>query len=141
MDSKYSRATLTACPRSIEPMSKIILFPLSALASGLMSCATVSKVGNSSLAFVKKTTSVTTAKVSELSDRAVSLVSPAGVKVVEVRESDLKELPSGEEKAMAYESNRKRSFWFFDGPVDFKEPSLPQAGGESDGSLLPPKTP
>lgn len=122
-------------------MTSAIILPLAAAAFCLVSCSTVSKVGQSSVAFVKKTTSATTSKVSELSELAVNTVRPPGVKVVEVREDDLKELPSGQEKALAYESKRKKSFWFFGGPVDFQEPILPEAGGEMDGSLLPPKSP
>ncbi len=120
----------------MKPTTHMILLPL--VAGGLVSCATVSKVGKNSLAFVQKTSAATTAKVSELSELAIHTVSPAGVKVVEVREKDLKTLPSGQEKAIAYEKTRKRSFWFFGSPVDFQEPNLPQAGGEMDGSLLPP---
>ncbi len=118
-------------------MNHAILLSIAATC-GLVSCATVSKVSKSSMALVQKTSAATTAKVSELSELAIHTVSPAGVKVVEVREKDLKPLPTGQEKAIAYEKNRKRSFWFFGGPVDFQEPSLPQAGGELDGSLLPP---
>lgn len=128
-------------PRLMKPVSQALRIALLAASVGLVSCAAVSKVGQSSLAFVKKTSAATTAKVSELSELAVNTVSPAGVKVVEVREKDLKELPTGEEKALAYQNSRKRGFWFFGGPVDFKEPSLPDAGGEMDGSLLPPKAP
>jgi hypothetical protein len=61
------------------------------------------------------------------------------VKVVEVREKDLRELPTGQEKALAYKRERKRGFWIFGGPVDFKEPDLPLPGAEPDGSLLPPR--
>lgn len=63
------------------------------------------------------------------------------VKVVEVREKDLKKLPSGHERALAFENGRKGGFWFFNGPVDFKEPTLPDPGSEMDGSLLPPRVP
>jgi len=118
-------------------MIKAIILPFAAAAFGLVSCSTVSKVGQSSVAFAQKTS----AKVSELSELAVSTVRPPGIKVVEVREKDLKELPSGQEKALAYASKRKRSFWSFAGPVDFQEPTLPEVGGEMDGSLLPPRTP
>jgi hypothetical protein len=128
-------------PIVMKPMSKFINIPIAALALGLASCSTVSSVGKNSMAFVQKTTAATTSKVAELTEIAVNTVSPAGVKVVEVREKDLKKLESGQEKAIAYENTRKRSFWSFGGPVDFKEPSLPQAGGEMDGSLLPPKAP
>ena len=59
--------------------------------------------------------------------------------VVEVREKDLKEMPLGEERALAFERKR-RSFWdIFRGPVDFNEPDLPDDADYIDGSLLPPK--
>jgi len=102
------------------------------------SCSSMSKFGASSVALVKNTTSATTSKVSELSAMALNKINPPGVKVVEVREKDLKKLLTGKERALAYQNTRKRSFWFFDGPVDFQEPTLPEPGGELDGSLLPP---
>lgn len=122
-------------------MSRAILFPALAAAFGVVSCATVSNMGKGSLAFVKNTTAATTSKVAQLSSMAVEKINPPVVKVVEVREKDLKKLPTGQERALAYQNTRKRGFWFFGGPVDFKEPSLPEAGGEMDGSLLPPKAP
>lgn len=108
---------------------------------GLVSCATVNKVGEGSLALVQKTAAATTSKVTELSTLAADTIRPPGVKVVEVREKDLKKLPTGKERALAYQNTHPRGFWFFRGPVDFKEPSLPEPGGEMDGSLLPPKSP
>lgn len=69
-----------------------------------------------------------------------SLLPGPGVKVVQVRKKDLKDLPTGRERALAFESQRKQGFWFFGGPVDFKEPTLPEPGSELDGSLLPPRT-
>ena len=125
----------------MKPTSRAILIPATAMLGAVVSCATVSKVGKGSLAFVQNTTAATTAKVSQLSTMAIDKINPPGVKVVEVREKDLKKLPTGQERALAYENTRKRGFWFFSGPVDFKEPSLPEAGGEMDGSLLPPKAP
>lgn len=118
-------------------MSRVSHLAALAATFGLASCATVGKVSNGSLALVKKTT----AKVSNLTEMAVHKIHPPGVKVVEVREKDLKKLPSGQERAMAFENTRKQGFWFFNGPVDFKEPTLPLPGGEMDGSLLPPKGP
>ncbi len=105
---------------------------------GSWACSSVSDFGKNSVAFVQKTSVATGTKVSQLSEMAVHRISPAGVKVVEVREKDLKKMPTGEERALAFQNTRKRSFWFFSGPVDFKEPTLPEAGGEMDGSLLPP---
>ena len=93
------------------------------------------------MALVQKTSAATTAKLSEISDASIGKFRPAGVQVVEVREKDLKQLPTGQERALAFENTRKRGFWLFSGPVDFKEPTLPQPGTEMDGSLLPPKSP
>lgn len=122
-------------------MSPALILSTAALLFGLVSCSTMSKVGQDSLALVKKSTTATGSKVSQISELAVSKIRPAGVKVVEVREKDLKPLPSGHDRALAFENTRKRNFWSFMGPVDFKEPTLPEAGGEMDGSLLPPRTP
>lgn len=60
-----------------------------------------------------------------------------GVPVVEAREDAMKELPSGQEQAIAYQQ-KHRGFWGFFGPVDFKEPTLPDESGSIDGGLLPP---
>lgn len=106
-------------------MSWTTLFPAILATLAVASCATVSKIGSGSAALVQ---------------RAADAINPPGVQVVEVREKDLKKLPSGQEKALAFENTRKRGFWFFHGPVDFKEPTLPAPGGETDGSLLPPKS-
>ena len=98
------------------------------------------------MALMKKTGKATTTSVSQLTAAVTEKISPAGVYVVEVREKDLKKMKTGEERALAFEVNRnkhvaqnKRNFWFFNGPVDFKEPALPSLDGETDGSLLPPK--
>jgi hypothetical protein len=116
-----------------------------AAACGLVSCATVSKVGKGSVAVVQNATKATTSGVAKLSTAVSDKVRPAGVSVVEVREKDLKTMQTGKEKALAFEakqnriaSQHRRSSWFFNGPVDFKEPALPAIQGEMDGSLLPP---
>ena len=77
----------------------------------------------------------------KLSGSLANLLPGSRVKVVQVRKKDLKELPTGRERALAFENERKRGFWFFGGPVDFKEPTLPEPGSELDGSLLPPRIP
>jgi hypothetical protein len=101
-----------------------------------------------SCAAVKETTANTTAKLAsyakmpDLTNTPIARLMPAGgLKVVEAREKDLKDLPSGHERALAYRNERKRGFWIFGGPVDFEEPVLPESGTEMDGSLLPPKMP
>jgi hypothetical protein len=92
---------------------------------------------------LKESTAATTSKLAS----AARMPSMAGLfpgsrlKIVEVREEDLKKLPTGHERALAFEGERKRGFHFFGGPVDFIEPELPTAGAEMDGSLLPPPVP
>lgn len=118
--------------------------PMALAKTGFLIMATVAFV---SCTAVKNATSATTAKISsmakmpDLSDMPIASILPGQrVKVVEVREKDLKELPTGKEKALAYRSGRS-GFWIFGGPVDFKEPTLPEPGSEMDGSLLPPRIP
>ncbi len=101
---------------------------LSGFASSLLlsSCGTVDAV--------KSTTAKATAGFSQFS---ISDLRPSKIDVVEVREKDLKEMPLGKDRALAYE--RKKSFWSFI-PGNFKEPDLPEIQeGELDGGLLPPK--
>lgn len=105
--------------------------------ASLMSCASLGTAG----AAIRKTTSAATAKVSAISDRSLAMIRPSQVPVVEVREKDLKEMPLGQERALAYEKSQRSQFWVFRGPIDFKLPSAPTAGPELDGSLLPPKAP
>lgn len=79
-------------------------------------------------------------KVSEVSKASVAKLLPARIPVVEVREKDLKPLPTGEQQALAFEKSRRNRFWnLFSGPVDFEEPTLPDNAGAMDGELLPPK--
>lgn len=124
----------------MKTFSRVIIFSAITSTFGVISCGTISKASTNSLAFVKSTSAATTSKMAQLSTMAIEKIRPPSVKVVEVREKDLKKLPTGQERALAYENTRKR-FWFFNGPVDFAEPTLPQPGGEMDGSLLPPKSP
>lgn len=79
-------------------------------------------------------------KVTEASKASVAKLMPARIPVVEVREKDLKPLPTGQERALAFEKSRRNGFWgLFSGPVDFEEPTLPDDVGTMDGELLPPK--
>jgi hypothetical protein len=59
------------------------------------------------------------------------------VPVVDVREKDLKELPSGSELAKLQSRSRYGSFWMFGGPADFREPDLPPPGTLIEDGLLP----
>jgi len=76
-------------------------------------------------------------------DSAIGGLLPSRVKVVSVRASDLKDMPLGHDRAMAFQqtqTHRGGFFGLFSGPVDFKEPKLPNAGAALDGTLLPPKS-
>lgn len=125
----------------MKTMFRVIVLSTAAASLGLVSCSTMSKVGKGSVDLVKNTANATTSKVSALSETAMNKIRPAGVPVVEVREKDLKALPTGHDRAIAFENTRKKSFWFFNGPVDFVEPELPlpAVGDEEVDILLPPK--
>jgi hypothetical protein len=120
--------------------SQVIIFPVIAAHLGLAACSSVREMGQNSVNFVTTTASATTKKVGNLSELALNTVNPPRVKVVEVRQKDLKKQLTGQDRVLAFENTRKRSFFsFLSGPVDFKEPNLPKPGGEIDGSLLPPR--
>ncbi len=118
----------------------------------LVCCGTVRNVGRGSVDLVKRSASATVATVSSIKMPSMpkmpdmpdvslaGLLPNSGPKVAEVREKDLKEMKTGKELAMAHERER-RGFWLFGGPVDFKEPTLPEPGTELDGGLLPPRMP
>jgi hypothetical protein len=111
----------------------------------LVSCAGVRNTGNKPAATAQTSSPGKTWKFSpppKLPDFSLASLLPGSrVKVVQVRIKDLKKLPTGRERALAFENERKRGFWFFGGPVDFKEPTLPEPGSQLDGSLLPPRIP
>ncbi len=78
-------------------------------------------------------------QVGKLSDFSAKLMPGSNrPPVVQVRERDLKEIPTGHERAVAFEKSRRNRFWIFGGPVDFVEPELPSDPGVVDGSLLLP---
>lgn len=93
------------------------------------------------MAMVKNTTSATVTKISSVKMPELPmahLLPGRGPKVVEVREKDLKEMPTGKELALAHANKRRSNFWIFGGPVDFLEPKLPEPGSDMDNGLLPP---
>lgn len=112
-------------PTIMHRIPLLLLIPLPLLILG--SCAGTDGIASSS------------AKLSALSRFSLGELRPARVQVVEVREKDLKAFPLGSERALAFHgsgfSGRRA---IFDGPVNFIEPELPQAGPDFDGSLLPP---
>ncbi len=128
-------------------MSRASIGIILGIASLLASCATLGKTGQAmrkggSAAAAKLGALARAPKLPRLAGTPLARLMPApGVKVVDVREKDLRELPTGQERALAYRNERKNGFWIFGGPVDFQEPSLPEPGSEPDGSLLPPRMP
>lgn len=129
-----------------HPVRKLLLTSAAITCAGLASCGAVKSVGKSSMAAVKKVGSATGAGITKVAETAkapanaiAGLMPGPKVKVVDVREKDLKELPTGKERAIAYERERQRLFWVFSAPARFEEPALPEPGSEMDGSLLPPR--
>ena len=61
---------------------------------------------------------------------------PAKVAVVDVREEDLEALPSGEERALAFQRSG-RGWSRPTAPLDLPEPDLPEDATLLNGSLLP----
>ncbi len=107
-------------------------FFCAAAALSFVSCAQVNQI--------KTATVGGFSKVSEVSKSSIAKLMPARIPVVEVREKDLKPLPTGQEQAVAFEKSKRNRFWdMFSGPVDFEEPVLPADVGALDGDLLPPK--
>ncbi len=114
-------------------MSKFLLPSALSAAVLLTSCATM----RGTVDAVKSSTASATKSVKDFS--LADLRGPR-LDVVEVREKDLKEMPTGQERALAFDQERKRSFWSFALPADFEEPVLPEIGdGDLDSGLLPPK--
>ena len=110
------------------------MFALGALVAcvlALPSCARMSALSQAA-----------TSKMSEFSRNSLAALDRLRpgprVPVVQVRHKDLKDMPLGHDRALAYQDKQRNGWWFF-GPVNFKEPVLPDASAESTGSLLPPK--
>jgi hypothetical protein len=133
MDTPTFSGKLTSRSKARDAMMKSFptLIACPALALGLASCGTMD--------LARKTGEATSEKLGELAKFSVSDLLPPKVKVVEVREKDLKNLPLGEDRALAYADAKRRSLWATNVPATFNLPPLPEGGVEMDGSLLPPK--
>ena len=104
----------------LKPCLTLLICPLMLASCGMMNT-------------VKSTASNTTKNIADF-----ALGRPK-IAVVEAREKDMKAMPLGKERALAYQE-RKRSFWSFALP-NFKEPTLPTVDNiEMDGGLLPPRS-
>lgn len=73
--------------------------------------------------------------VGKVREFSLADIRPAKIDVVEVREKDLRQLPTGEERLLAHQ--RSGRFFGFFGRADFVEPDLPEQGAQLNGSLLP----
>jgi hypothetical protein len=110
-------------------------------AISLASCAQVNQIKTATVSGVSKVGGGV-AKLSEASKDGIAKLMPGPrIPVVQVRADALRQQPTGQEQAVAFERTRRRSFWgnIFNGPVDFEEPDLPADSGVMDGDLLPAK--
>lgn len=110
--------------------------------AALAACGTARDGGESPFASLRKSTSAAMNAIPkpDLPDQLANLMPGRKIKVVEAREADLKELKTGDQLASEYRRDRARKLWAFGGPFLFTEPALPEAGGEMDGGVLPPRT-
>lgn len=109
------------------------------LTMGLSSCGSMKTVKNTPSVGAEKAPRPST--ISKMRGFGLASLFGTPVEIVAVRDKDLKELPLGRERALAYEKERKSGFLASLGGVNFIQPALPEPGGIMDGSLLPPKTP
>lgn len=115
------------------------LFPVAvpALAVALASCGTMKDLSSATTEGLGKMGEGIGKGFDRVAEVATDPFGPK-IAVVEAREDDLRETPSGHDQALAFERRRRGFFDLFRGPVDFTEPELPDDDGFADGSLLPP---
>ena len=78
------------------------------------------------------------AKIATKPFKSVANLIPKRIPIAEVRTEDLKEMPTGAEKALAFERKRNRKRFAFI-PGFYKAPTLPDAQSlPADGGILPP---
>ncbi len=115
-----------------KPLLIAHLLPLVFTSCGTMN--TLKETASDATRSVRKTASHTTQNITDFAWGRPK------VAVVKARQKDMKSMPLGKERSLAFEQERKRSLWSFVLP-HFVEPSLPSPSeNEADGSLLPPKS-
>jgi len=122
-------------------MNPLKYLPLAAVAGALLlsSCSTLTKVADKAVKAKEAVGETAGELTSDFEAPKFAGLFKRRAYVVDVREKDLKDMPLGEERALAYQRSR-RSFWdIFRGPVNFEEPDLPDESDLISGSLLPPK--
>jgi hypothetical protein len=112
-------------------------------AISLASCAQMNHLKTATVSGVSKVGGGV-AKLSEASKESFAKLMPGPrIPVVQVRADALRDQPTGQEQALAFERTRRKNggFWgnLFNGPVNFEEPDLPAESAAMDGDLLPPK--
>lgn len=114
----------------IKTTGKIALTSLTLTACLLFtSCGTFNAASNLAKKSVKS--------VAKLVPDHIPLV-PQRIPIAEVRQEDLKTMPTGAEKALAFEKKRNRRYFAFI-PGFYKAPKLPtERGMSTEGSILPP---
>ena len=118
-------------------MSKALLISLMVVTPlALNSCGSVEFAKNSTAAVTSKA-----AQAARFQNFGLSDLFPAPVKIIHVRDEDLRDLPLGHERALAFSNQQKFGSGPERAPADFIQPDLPPPGEGMDGSLLPPKGP
>lgn len=104
------------------------------------SCATMKNATVQTGSAVKSIGSSTARGFRKAGSATIAFLTPGSdIPVVKVRPEALKNVQTGEEKAMAYQHGHGVWSSFFSGPANFVEPTLPAGAMESDAGLLPPK--
>lgn len=143
-------------------MNRILSLSIAAItALALASCGVVKNAGDTTASLAKKSASAVgktaqaTTKgvsngVSSIATKAKDLPKPSfglaklfgrgsDVPIVAVRKDSLKDMPTGKEKALAYEREQEQlaKLAGANTTFDYTEPSLPSNNGEYQGGLLP----
>jgi hypothetical protein len=95
----------------------------------------------SSCAGLKQHSSRALNRVTDAALSPLHAIRPTQVAVVKVREKDLKKFRSGHEMAKAYEEERRRDLWIFNGFKTLPEPMLLDSSSDFSLGLLPPVDP
>jgi hypothetical protein len=110
----------------------------------LISCSLFVSCGNFNTAAASKMATVS--KMAKKSVASVANLVPRRVPVAEVRPKDLKQMPSGADRALAWnrhlDSKRYASNFRWFAPKHYKAPKLPNSRSmPTDGGILPPLHP
>ncbi|BDS06405.1 hypothetical protein NT6N_14450 [Oceaniferula spumae] len=87
------------------------------------------------------------ADLAKKSVKSVSGLIPSRMPIAEVRPGDLKKMPTGADRALAWERHLNKKQYVYNtsnwvAPKNYKAPTLPEESGlPADGGLLPPLHP